>query len=339
MATNRVSFVLVVIIMVAVLVVLSGSAAATGLPCGRNQLGTSSSDQFSQLSIPSDSKNHDAFVVSFSNWTFQIDYVKSGFEPSSPFDMNEIAKGIYVAGPMNWRMSFSILEVFEFKNNGSSSFGPEDTVISSVDIARENYTMLPSLTENTPNWGVRHTHTAISQDGLITLVFVTNSEYVYYDLGGDIDPTEIHLNIRISRYNFSEESNATGLKILVRSQSSEGISYQESNYGALLNITTAQPFAGGTIAWQSPGYVNGDSNGPSGFGSGWEDGNLTLAYPRTNTLMQDIVFKVRSNLTYYTNPDSLSPNPVVYAAGIGAAVATITVAVVLAKRGRQSRNH
>jgi hypothetical protein len=339
MATSRISFVFVAVIMVAVLVVLSGSAAATGLVSGRNGFGTSSPDDFSQLSIQSDSKNPDAFLVSFFNWTFKIDYVKSGFEPSNPFDMNEIAKGIYVASPMNWRMSFSILEVFEFKNNGSPSFGPEDTVISSVDIARENYTMLPTSYENTPNWGVRQTYTAISQDGLVTLVFVTNSEYVFYDLGGDIDPTEIHLNVRISRYNFSEESNATGLKILVKSQSSAGISYQESNHGALLNITTSQPFAGGAIAWQSPGLVHGDSNGPPGFGSSWEDGNLTLSYPRANTLMQDIVFKVRSNLTYYTNPDSLSPNPVVYAAGLGAAAATITVAVVLVNRGRQSRNH
>lgn len=339
MVTNRVFFVWVVIIVVAVLVVLSGSVAANDYPSGRYGSGVGSLDQFSEVSIQSDSKNPDAFLVSFSNWTFQIDYVKSGFEPSSPFDMNEIAKGIYVAGPMNWRMSFSILEVFEFKDNGSPSFGPEDTVISSVDIARENYTMLPPLTENTPNWGVRRTYTAISQDGLITLVFVTNSDYVYYDLGGDIDPTEIRLNVRISRYNFSEESNATGLRILVRSQSSAGMSYQESNHGALLNITTSQSFAGGTITWQSPGYVEGGSSGPPGFGSSWDNGNLTLSYPRANTLMQDIIFKVRSNLTYYTNPDSLSPDPVVYVAGLGAAAATIAVAVVVVKRGRQSRNH
>jgi len=328
------------IVTVAILVVLSGSAAANDYPLGRDGAGVAGLDQFSELSIQSGSKNPDAFLVSFSNWTFQIDYVKSGFKASKPFDMNEISKGIYLAGPMNWSMSFSILEVFEFKNNGSPSFGPEDTVISSVDIARENYTMLlPILTENTPNWGVRRAYTAISQDGLITLVFVTNTDYVFYDLGGDIDPTEIHLNVRISRYDFSEESNATGLKILVRSQSSAGISYQESNHGALLNITTSQPFAGGTIAWQSPGYVHGDSGGPPGFGSSWDNGNLTLSYPRANTLMQDIVFKVRSNLTYYTSPDSLSPNPVVYAAGLGAAAATIAVAVVLVKRGRQSRNH
>jgi len=337
MATNSVSFVFVAVVMVAVLFVLSGSAAATGIPYGRNQLGTSSLDDFSQLSIKSDSKNPDAFLVSFSDWKFQIDYVKSGFEPSSPFDMNEIAKGIYVAGPMNWRMSFSILEVFEFKNNGSPSFGPEDTVISSVDIAGENYTISSSYA-NTPNWGVKDTYTAISQDGLITLVFVTNSNYVFYDLGGDIDPTEIYLNVRISRYDFSEGSNATGLKILVKSQSSAGISYQESNHGALLNITTSQPFSGGTIAWQSPGYLHGDSGGPPGFGSSWDNANLTLSYPRANTLMQDIVFKVRSNMTYYTSPDSLNPDPVVYAAGLGAAAATITVAVVLVKR-RQSRNN
>jgi len=338
MATNRVSLVCMAIVTIAILIVLSGSAAANDLPAGRNVTGVAGPDQFSKLSIQSDSKNPDAFLVSFSNWTFQIDYVKSGLKLPNPVDMNEIAKGIYVAGPMNWSMSFSILEVFEFMNNGSPSFGPEDTVISSVDIAKENYTMFASYA-NTPNWGVKDTYTAISQDGLITLLFVTNSDYVFYDLGGDIDPTEIHLNVRISRYNLSEESNAIGLKILVRSQSSGEISYQESNQGTLLNITTSQPFVGGTIAWQSWAYVDGASSAPWETGSSWDNGNLTLSYPRANTLMQDVVFKVRSNLTYYTSPASLSPNPVIYAAGLGVAAATITVAVVFVKRDRHSRNH
>jgi hypothetical protein len=339
MAPNRLSLVCVAIFTVAILVVLSGSAVANDIPAGRIITGVGSPDQFSVLSVQSGPKNPDALLISFSNGTFRIDYAKSGFKPSEPVDMNEIAKGIYAPGPMNWSMSFSILEVFEFRNNGSPSFGPEDTVISSVDVARENFTILPTLYENTPNWGVRNTYTAISQDGLVTLVFVTNSDYVYYDLGGDIDPTEIHLNVRISRYNFSEGSNATGLKISVKSKSSTGMSYQESNYGATLNITTSQPFAGGTIAWHGPGYVEGGSSGPPGFGSSWDNRNITLSYPRANTLMQDIVFKIRSNLTYYTSPDSLSPNPIVYVAGLGAAAATITVAVVLVKRERQSRNH
>jgi len=292
---------------------------------------------FSELSFQSDTKNPDAYLASFSDWRFQIDYVKSGIEPSSVY-ISDISKGIYTAGPMNWRMNFSILEVFEFKNNGSASFGPEDKVISSLDIADENYTVFSSYA-NTLNWGVRHTYTAISEDGLITLVFVTNTDYIFNDLGGDTDPTEIHLNVRISRYNLSDESDSIGLRIMVRSQSIGGVSYEESDKGASLNITTSEPYAGGSIAWENWVYVDGTPSPPWGAASSWDDGNLTLSYPRGNTIMQDIVFKVRSNLTFYSDPDTLNPSPTVYIVGLGTAASAIASTVVFVRHDRASRNH
>lgn len=335
MATTWVYRVCMAIATTFMLLAVSSSASANGLPSGRTGYGTASASGFSELSTQADSKNPDSFLVSFSDWTFQIEYVKSGYVIPDPVDMNEISKGIYSPGAMNWRMKFSILEVFEFNNTGDESFGPEDTVISSVDLSEENYTVFSSV-ENTPNWGVRNTFTAISQDGLMTLVFVIVSDYVFYDLGGDLDPTEINLNVRISRYAFSDESNALGLRIMIESQSSGGMSFQESNVAASLNASTSQPFAGGEVSVNK--FVNADGVEWLPSWTTWDEGNITCSYQRANTVMQNFVFKVRSNMTYHSPPDSLEPNASIYLIGLVAAAASITSAVMYVKRGRHQEN-
>lgn len=317
----------------AILIAVPGQASANDIPKGRSIWGVGGPEMFSELSFQTDTKNPDLYLASFSDWRFQIDYVKSGIEPSSVY-ISDIATGIYTPGTMNWRMNLSVLEVFEFKNNGSASFGPEDTLISNVDIAGQNYSMFSSYA-NTLNWGVRETYTAVSEDGLVTLVFVTNTDYIFNDLGGDTDPTEIHLNVRISRYNFSNESDSIGLRVKVGSQSTMGIVFVESEKKDALNITTSEPFAGGLISWEKWAYVDGVASPPWGVSSSWEDGDLTLAYPKGNTIMHDIVFKVRSNMTYYTDPDSLNPNPTVYIVGLGMAATAVAVTVVLFRRGRE----
>ncbi len=317
------------------LLTASVSADSSRIPAGRTTDSTATTDGFATLSTPTSSLEHDAYLMSFSNGKFDIQYVSSGYSPPNPIDMTEVSRGIYTAGPMNWAMEFSITEVFEFKNNGSASFGPEDTVISRMNLANQTYFVSTSI-ENTPDWGVRNTFTALSQNGLVTLVFVTNSDFVFYDLGGDIDPREIHLNVRISRYNLSEASDAIGMKIMVKSQSSSGVAYEESQSGAALNITTSEAFAGGTISWHNFALIDG-VGGPQ-MGS-WDGSNITLSYPRCNTTSQDLSFFVRSNLTYYDNPDILQPNPVLYLVGLGIAVAIVSVAIVFVKHGRGSRNH
>jgi hypothetical protein len=327
------------VVAVAVLVVVSCSVTASDLPADRTGGGFWTPDQFSAVSIQSSSANPDAFLASFSDGTFNIDYIQQSSPSLRSIDLAELADGIYVPGPLNWRMSFSILEVFEFKNNGSDSFGPEDSVISSVDISNKRFTLPQPVVENTPGWGVKTTNTAISEDGLVTLVFVMNWDYVFYTLGDDIDPTEIHMSLRISRYNFSDESNAIGVRVSVRSQSSTGMSYQESNEGMLLNITTVQPFAGGSILWENGMYFDGSTTVGLGAAGSWDDGNLTLSYPKANTLIQDVVFKVRSNMTFYADSDDLSPDPVLYLSGLGAASGIVVMSIAFVKRDRRSRNH
>jgi hypothetical protein len=326
------------VVTVAILIMISCSVAASDLPAGRSDAAVSTSDEFYALSTQSNSNSPDAFLASFSDGTFDIDYIRQSSPILIPSDLNELANGIYVPGPLNWSMSFSILSVFEFQNNGSASFGPEDSVISSVDISNERFTLSQPVCENTPGWGVRTTYTAISEDGLVTLIFVTNSNYVFYTLDGDIDPTEIHMSLRISRYNFSDESNAIGVRILIRSQSSAGMSYQESNDGISLNMTTAQPFAGGSIQWRNSMCVDGSTIELGAAGS-WDDGTLTLSYPRANTLIQDVVFKVRSNMTFYADSDNLSPDPMLYLSGLGAASGIVVMSIAFVKRDRRSRNH
>jgi len=323
---------------IAILVAFSASASASDLPAGRSVCGIWTPNQALELSVQSDSANPDAFLVSFSDGTFGIEYVRQDTPIQVPSDLNELASGIYEAGPLNWTLSLSILEIFEFKNNGSETFGPEDTVISSVDISEKGFSLTRPVAENTPNWGVKTTNTAISEDGLVTIVFITNTDYVFYTLDGDIDPTEIHMSLRISRYNFSQESDSLGLKISVKSQSSTGMIYQESSEGGSFNITTAQPFAGASISLKNSLYFDGTTALGFVTARDWNGENLTISYPMANTLIQDIVFKVRSNMTYHTDPDSLAPDPVVYLSGLGAASGIIVASVALVKRGRYS-NH
>jgi hypothetical protein len=338
MAVGGASFACVPVVTIAVLVVLSCSVTAGDLPAGRTVYGFGTTDQFAALSVQSRSADPDAFLASFSEGEFSLDYIRQGSQSIVPDDLHELTEGIYVPGALNWSMGFSVLEVFEFRNSGSESFGPEDYVISSEDISNKKYTLSQPVTENTPGWGVRTTHTAISEDGLVTLVFVVNSDYAFFTLGEDIDPTEIHMSLRVSRYNLSDDGNAIGVAISVNSQSSAGMLYQESNEGTHLNITTDQPFSGGSVSWLNWVCIDGATVG-LGAAASWSDGCLTLSYPRANTLIQDFVFKVRSNMTYYADSDDLSPDPVLYVSGLGAASILVIVSIGFAKRGRRLRNH
>ena len=211
-------FVCVPVVTIAVLVVFSCSVSAGDLPAGRTVYGFGTIDRFAALSVQPRSADPDAFLASFSEGKFSIDYVRQDSQSIVPNDLHELTEGIYMPGPLNWSMVFSVLEVFEFRNNGSESFGPEDYVISSEDISKKKYTLSAPASENTPTWGVKTTYTATSEDGLITLIFVVNSDYAFFTLGEDIDPTEIHMSLRVSRYNLSDESNAIGVAISANSQ-------------------------------------------------------------------------------------------------------------------------
>ena len=76
-----------------------------------------------------------------------------------------------------------------------------------------------------------------------------------------------------------------------------------------------------------------------GAAGSWDDGTLTLSYPRANTLIQDVVFKVRSNMTFYADSDNLSPDPMLYLSGLGAASGIVVMSIAFVKRDRRSRNH
>jgi len=315
---------------------LSSSMQTSGdqIPADRMISGEAGQGQFVELSASSTPKENDSYLVSFSEGTFEIIYVKPGVTATGRGGLQDLRNHMYSSGPFNWKLEFSFVELFEFKNNGDPSFGPEDTVISHQDMANDTYALL-SKYMNTANWGAMNTYTAISQDGLLSLEFVTTSDFVLYDIGGEIDPRDIHMGVRISRYDFSAGGDSIGLRMLVRSESSTGIHFQTGGSESTLNITTSSPYAGGLVDFSNLAYIDGIARWA---GQSWDGANLTLSYPMANTTLQDFVFKVRSNITYYEST-GIEPNPVLYAVGLGLATAAVATAVVLATRRRRSRNH
>jgi len=318
----------------ALLLVSSMQTGGDPIPSDRMISGEAGQGQFVELWGSSTPKQNDSYLVSFSEGTFKIIYVKPGVTATGRSGLQDIGNQMYSSGPFNWKLEFSFVELFVFQNNGDPSFGPEDTVISHHDMANDTYELL-SKSMNTANWGLMRTYTAISQDGLLSLEFVTTSDFVLYDIGGEIDPRDIHMSVRISRYGLSAGADSIGLRMLVRSQSSTGIHYENGGSESTLNITTSSPYAGGLVDFSNLAYIDGVTRWA---GQSWDGANLTLSYPMANTTLQNFVFKVRSNITYYEST-GVEPNPVLYAVGLGLATASLATAVVLATRGRRSRNH
>jgi len=304
------------------------------IPSDRIMFGESGQGQFVELWGSSPPKANDSYLVSFSEGKFGIIYVKPGVSATGGSGLQDLKNRLYSGGPFNWKLELSFVELFVFQNNGDASFGPEDTVISHQNIANDTYELI-SKSMNTANWGVMNTYTAISQDGLLSVEFVTASTFVLYDIGGEIDPRDIHMNVRISRYGLSAGGDSIGLRMLVRSQSSTGIHYEDGEFESTLNITTSSPYAGGLVDFSNLAYIDGVTRWA---GQSWDGTNLTLSYPMANTTLQDFVFKVRSNITYYEST-GVEPNPVLYAVGLGLATAAVATAVVLVTHRRRSRNH
>jgi hypothetical protein len=319
----------------ALLLASSMQTSGDQIPADRTMSGEGDQGHFAELWASSTPKQNDSYLVSFSEGAFEIIYVKPGVTATSPPGLLDLRNQMYSSGPFNWKLEFSFVELFQFKNNGDPSFGPEDTVISHQDLANEIYALLPPKHMNTANWGVMNTHTAISQDGLLSLEFVTTNDFVPYDIGGEIDPRDIHMSVRISGYDLSAGSDSIGLRMLVRSQSSTGIHFQNEGSESTLNITTSSPYAGGLVDLSNLAYIDGITRWA---GQSWDGTNLTLSYPMANTTLQEFVFKVRSNITYYESA-GIEPNPVLYAVGLGLATAAVATAIVLATRRRRSRNH
>jgi len=237
---------------------------------------------------------------------------------------------VSASNPLSWKLEISFAELFSFADDGNGRFDSGDTVVSSLDLSDASYSLTYS-TVSIPEGGNKTTVTAVSEDGVLTLVFVITTSAT---LVGEvpISPSDVKLDIRISGFDLAGEADHIGLSMSIDADMESTIDFVGIDGSSQLNLT--QSDLGGFFRWADDASVDG-VHGP--VGATWIDEELTFSYLAGELIVHDPVIGVRSIAPSSGLIVDVTPigDPLLYGVGFALAAAAILGAVAV----RNRKNH
>lgn len=302
------------IVMFLTLVGAAGSVIADEMELDRHVSVSEESDSFHAVSGSQGFNVNDRFDLIFDEGSLSLWYTEDTSASSPPL----------------WEFELSFEELISFVDNGNGRFDSGDTVVSTLDMSESSYSLTYS-TAPLPHGGNKTTVTAISENGLLTLVFViTSSPTVVGQV--PISPSDVKLDIRISGSELEGEADHIGLGMSVDADTESTVDLEDIGGSRQLNLTHSS--LGGFFRWADSASVDGVQRP---VGVTWVDGTLTLSYQAGELIVHDPIIGIRSMAPLSGRSVVVEPigDPLLY--GVGLALSTAAIFGAVAIRGR--KNH
>lgn len=296
------------------LVGAAGSVVADEIELDRHVSVSEESDSFHAVSDSQGFKVNDRFDLIFDEGSLSLWYTEDTSASNPPL----------------WEFEMSFVELISFVDDGNGRFDSGDAVVSTLDISESSYSLTYS-TAPLPDGGNKTTVTAVSESGVLTLVFViTSSPTVVGEV--PISPSDVKLDIRISGLELAGEADHIGLGMSVDADMESTVDLEDIDGSRQLNLT--QSSLGGFFRWADNASVDGVQRP---VGVTWVNGTLTLSYQAGELIVHDPVIGIRSIAPLSGQFVAVKPigDPLLYGVGLALATAAILGAVAI----RTRKNH